>query len=631
MCGIVGIIQRGQIQTELLVRMAEAIRHRGPDDYGYVVIDSETGASSFFRDEEPHNGRHNIGMAHRRLSIIDLSPNGRQPMTIENGTYWITYNGEIYNYLEIREQLAAKGRKFSTRTDTEVILHAYAEWGEDCLERFNGMFAFAIWDGKKKELFAARDRFGEKPFYYFIDHERFLFASEIKALLKCPRIRVEANERAIFDFLTWGIHDHFEQTFFRAISQLLPSHYLRVSRNLDIQVHRYWTLETRTYAANNYYHDFREQFERSVRIRLRSDVKVGSCLSGGLDSSAIVCMMNDIRASSVVEAVGQKIETVSSCFDDKAFDEREYIDEVIHSTSSSRNYAFPSPEEFWQTLDQLIQQQDEPFGSASIYAQWCVLRKAKEIGIKVLLDGQGGDEILAGYRKFLYFYIYSLLKSGKVITAVNEIIGALKRGDEGLLDFTAAKRYLPDIISPLIPHIQDLFLPEFNSLRTQSTVRLGAQGELADRQIRDLTMTSIPPLLRYEDRNSMAFAVETRLPFLDHELVQCVVNYPQEYKIRHGRTKYVMREALADIIPEKIRTRRTKLGFVTPQKKWLQGPLKDEISCLVAERRLRCEKYIDIEKLRTQWNMFCQGGKSISDRELFRIVVLEKWMRLNNQ
>lgn len=630
MCGIVGIIQRGQIQTDLLVSMAEALRHRGPDDYGYVALNSETGAPSFFRDEIPPSGHHNIGMAHRRLSIIDLSPNGRQPMSIENGTYWITYNGEIYNYIEIKEKLVAKGRTFFTGTDTEVVLHAYAEWGEDCLKLFNGMFAFAIWDGGKKELFAARDRFGEKPFYYFIDHERFLFASEIKALRKCPYTRAETNETAIFDFLMWGVHDHCEQTFFRAILQLLPSHYLRVSSNLDIHIHRYWALETREYAAKNYYDDFREQFERSVRIRLRSDVKVGSCLSGGLDSSAIVCMMNDIRASHVVEAIGPKIETVSSCFEDKAFDEREYIDEVINNTSSGRNYVFPSPEEFWQTLDLLIQQQDEPFGSASIYAQWCVLRKAKASGIKVLLDGQGGDEILAGYRKFLYFYILTLLKSGKVIAAGKEIIGALQRGDEGLFDFTAAKRYLPNIISPLIPHIQKLFLPEFNSLRIQSNVHLGAKGGLTDRQIRDLTMTSIPALLRYEDRNSMAFAVETRLPFLDHELVQRVVNYPQEYKIRHGRAKYVMREALTDIIPEKIRTRRTKLGFVTPQIKWLQGPLKGEISCLVAERRLRSGKYIDIEKLRTQWNMFCQGGKSISDRELFRIVVLEKWMRLNN-
>jgi len=629
-CGIVGIFQKGQIQPGLLVSMTEALRHRGPDDYGYVAIDSETGASHVFHDKELYAGPHNIGLGHRRLSIIDLSPNGRQPMTIEDGAYWITYNGEIYNYIEIRNDLAARGRRFFTGTDTEVILHAYAEWGVHCLDRFNGMFAFAIWDGKKKEIFAARDRFGEKPFYFFVDEDRFLFASEIKALRICPRIGAEADEAAIFDFLMWGIHDHGERTFFRAISQLLPSHYLRVSRNLDIHVHRYWKLESMEYAAKNYFHDFRVQFERSVRIRLRSDVKVGSCLSGGLDSSAIVCMMNDIMSSRVVEAVGQKIETVSSCFDDNAFDEREYIDEVVNSTASNRNYVFPSPEEFWQTLDQLILQQDEPFGSASVYAQWCVLRKAKESGIKVLLDGQGGDEVLAGYRKFLYFYILTLLRSGKLITACNEIIGALQRGDEGLLDFTAAKRYLPKMIGVLIPHVQKLFLPEFNSLRNQSTVRLGAQDGLVERQIRDLTVTSVPALLRYEDRNSMAFAVETRLPFLDHELVQRVVNYPQEYKIRHGRTKHVLREALADIIPEKIRTRRTKLGFVTPQIKWLQGPLKEKISCLLEERHQRSGKYIDIEKLRDQWNMFCHGGKSISDRELFRIIVLEKWMRLNN-
>jgi asparagine synthase (glutamine-hydrolysing) len=627
MCGIAGIMGRGSLDFDLLRRMTDILSHRGPDDFGYVAIDTKDGKAMAFGKEILDGGKYNLGLGHRRLSIIDLSPLGHQPMSIEDGKFWIVYNGEVYNYLEIGNELISRGYHFKSRSDTEVILYAYVEWGEKCIERFNGMFSFVIWDGYKKHLFGVRDRFGEKPFYYYKDSKRFLFASEIKALMQAEDMKRIPNDSIVYDYLSIGIHDHTEDTFFRGIRQLLPGHSMIISRDLGIRITRYWELTERDVDIDNFYEDFRMRFKRAVKIRLRSDVRVGSCLSGGLDSSAVVCMVDELKKENGAPSVGDTIETFSSCFDDPVFDERRYIDEVINKTTSVRNYVFPLAENFWSEINALIKQQDEPFGSASVYAQWCLMRRAKETGVKVLLDGQGGDELLAGYMKFYYFYLLSLLKKGNPFSLVRELTGILSRGDKGLFDVKAAKRYIPGFIKRVMPNIVDILEPGFGPPYSNRKLHIGAAGTFIQRQILDLSMSSVPALVRYEDRNSMAFSVETRLPFLDFEFAERVVNYPPEYKIRSGQTKHVMREALRDILPPQIRQRKTKLGFVTPQMKWMRWPLRNKIGEILYDPAPRASQYIDYEKMRAEWTAFCQGKSSISDKEIFRVVVLELWMR----
>ena len=306
------------------------------------------------------------------------------------------------------------GHKFSSSTDTEVILSAYKEWGEGCLGRFNGMWAFAIWDAKKKELFCARDRFGVKPFYYFFDGKVFAFASEIKSLLYLGIPR-KPNDTLIYDFLHYGILDHTDDTFFQGIQKLPASHWLKVKQDGRLITRRYWDFAVCDKIADNhisqdkYAEDFLQLFIDSVRIRLRSDVAVGSCLSGGLDSSSVVCVINNLLHSENIHSLGARQKTFSACFDDKGFDEREYIEEVVKKTAVEKNYIFPSPEGFLKDLDNLLWHQEEPFAAINIYTQWEVLKEAKTRGVTVILDGQGGDENLCGYRKFHIFYLNKLL------------------------------------------------------------------------------------------------------------------------------------------------------------------------------------------------------------------------------
>ncbi|MFX1538888.1 MAG: asparagine synthase (glutamine-hydrolyzing) [Promethearchaeota archaeon] len=626
MCGIVGIFSKDKIDVNLLMGMTGELSHRGPDDVGYVVIDTQKGVTSAFRDAISRTKGYNLGFGHRRLSIIDLSENAHQPMSVEQDRFWIVHNGEVYNYLEIRDELVAKGYKFISKSDTEVILCAYVEWGEKCVEKLNGMFSFVIWDGDKRRIFGARDRFGIKPFYYYIDEDRFIFASEIKAILKANDIRYTPNDSIIYDYLVMGLHDHEEETFFKGINQLLPGYYFTLSTDLTMRIFKYWELEEKNHILANFYEDFRFQFERAIKIRLRSDVRVGSCLSGGLDSSSIVCMVDKLGKNGSASSVGSKIETFSSCFSDPLYDEREYIEEVANRTHSIKNYVFPKVDDFWEEIHALIRQQDEPFGSASVYAQWCLMRKAKEKGVKVLLDGQGGDEILAGYRKFLYFNLMLLLQNGNIPGLLKESMSIFLRHDKELFNLNDAKRYFPKFMRKAVPNIIDILEPSFRADFKEEKINIRALRTLAQRQILDLRVYSIPALVRYEDRNSMAFSIETRLPFLDFELAERVVNYPPEYKIRSGVTKHVMRVALKDILPPKVRQRRSKLGFVTPQKKWMKGYLKDKITDITHDHSVS-SRYIDFKRVKGEWQSFCQGKTSISDRELFRVIILVLWMR----
>src|SRR3989475_1046549 len=400
MCAIAGLydISGRALDLSALERMVLVQAHRGPDGEGYVLLDARgqerplavVGRLADARGTRPY--RHSIGLGHRRLAIIDLSPLGHQPMTTEDGRCWVTYNGEIYNHVELREELRAKGYRFRSASDTEVLLAAYQEWNESCVTRFNGMFAFAIWDRDRRRLFCARDRMGVKPFYYSWDGARFAFASEIKGLLSAG-LRPSPNQRAVFDYLDGACLDHSEDTFFEGIRQLPPAHTLTVDTQVTVQ--RYWDLPPCGEAGlsvRDAAERFRHLFRDAVRLRLRSDVPIGTCLSGGLDSSSIVCVANDlmfVEHAVPRELIGERQKTFSSCFEDPAYDERQFIQPVVERTGAEAHYTFPDPKELAESVSRLVWQQDEPFGSTSIFAQWNVMRLAAQRGVKVLLDGQG--------------------------------------------------------------------------------------------------------------------------------------------------------------------------------------------------------------------------------------------------
>ena len=650
MCGITGImnISRASVNKNLLLKMTHVLSHRGPDDEGYVFINPHTGeylaaggkdtakgvhSSNFTYSpkvtvEEITGSSYNLAFAHRRLSILDLSPTGHQPMCNEAGSIWIVYNGEIYNYIEIRDELRSKGYIFRSNSDTEVIIKAYEEWSTDCLKKFNGMWAFCIWDSIKKELFCARDRLGIKPFYYYFDGSVFAFASEIKVLLQMG-ISPEPNDGLVFDFLKFGILDHTDETFFRNIEKLPQSHYLKIDCEGKLTLQRYWDLEVcneieGSKSDEEYAEQFLDLFTDSVRLRLRSDVPIGSCLSGGLDSSSIVAVANSLMYPDDKLADGRQ-KTFSSCFDTKQFDERKYIEEVINKTNAERNYVFPSAEGFLKELDNLVWHQEEPFAGTSIYAQWEVIKRVRESKTKVLLDGQGGDEQLAGYRKFYIFYFLELIKNGRYTKLLSEFAGFFSSpAIIKTLNLRSGLRYFS--IGNKMLGIDDLLQSFFRDKFSDRKPDIGYQGNLGLRMRDDMLKFSLPVLLRYEDRNSGAYAVEARLPFLDYRLVEMLASLPLNQKMRRGWTKYVLRNAMKGTLPEKVRLRKSKLGFSTPEDMWLKDTIGNNVKKNF-DNPLFLNEYVDIRKLRTFFDKYI-ASKSMHGRDIFlRFYILESWGR----
>ncbi len=610
MCGIAGFVYDGIMPAARTTvrRMIAAQRHRGPDGEGF------------------YNSK-GVSLGHCRLSIIDLTESGHQPMSDQEGRYWITFNGEIYNYLELSEELRAEGVSFQGRSDTEVLLAAFRQWGEKCLERLRGMFAFAIWDERTGALFAARDRLGIKPFHYWVEGDRQLaFASELKALLEFPQQRC-ANLQLATDFLAWNLLDHEAgDTMIATIKRLPPAHAMIWRKGDGLRIWRYWKvsisdeLDATPERSAKMVKDFRSRFEESVSLHLRSDVPVGTCLSGGLDSSAIACV-----ASAELHRRGNteenRLHTFSACFDDSRLDERKYIRAVAASTNCKTHFVFPSGEGMCADMDRWIWHQEEPVGGSSAYAQYCVARLAREQGVKVLLDGQGADEQLAGYRKFILVYLRQLLKSHRYAMAVKEAL-AFFASPEILLTsrLTDGRRYLFNSV------------PEFDRLRGSNSplkrpAMLGIGDSLGGRLEADLTRFSLPLLLRYEDRNTMAFGIEARVPFVDHIFVEWLAALPVHMRLSDGWTKRILRDALAGILPELVRHRKSKLGFETPETVWLDGPLSEWL-----RDTLRTPRYLaDVVDIAGVHRLLSQRDKGdrFPPRQnlLFRLAIYESWAR----
>jgi asparagine synthase (glutamine-hydrolysing) len=587
MCGIVGIwsLDGEPVEPGRLQLAGNAIRHRGPDDEGYLLVNTRSGKATScggpdtdYRlsvpDIDRFKGEHfDLTFAFRRLAIIDLSPAGHQPMSSPDGKSWIVFNGEIYNYRELRSQLAEHQHKFQTTSDTEVILAAYQQWGESCVEHFNGMFAFAIWDSVAKKLFIARDRFGEKPFHYvYVPGRLFAFASEIKALWAAGVAGRQIHEETLALFTQYGQVEIGEQTIYENVLRLPQAHCLTLTADGRLQKRRYWDIDPRVriddWSDERYVEQFRELLISSVNMRLNADVPVGSSLSGGLDSSTIVGVINRLLPESSVQ------KTFSARFEDPTRDEGRWMDLVTSKNRVERHDVWPTAEQFFEELSDVFWHQEEPFSSTSVYAQWSVMRLAKQNGVTVLLDGQGADEMLAGYHSYFNEITDDLLNSfnlpgylqwrrdclalhGVIPGAFSRVLkqkmpeGLKRRLKKGLRETGSLSQVEP--ANPVYPRD----FSKVSSLRKLLWWNTTRQG--------------LVELLRYADRNSMAQSREVRLPFLDHNLVEFVFKLPDRFLVRSGWTKWILREAFRDFVPAEISDRVDKLGYMPPQQRWLGG------------------------------------------------------------
>ncbi len=647
MCGIAGLYRRdGRIDLGRLGHMAHLLRHRGPHDEGMVLIEPASGHAATFGGLDtpreaygsPHpyapgrrhgapTSEYRVGFAHRRLSIVDLTPAGHQPMCDAGARLWIAYNGEIYNFVELRAELEATGERFGSGSDTEVILAAYRRWGEDCLAHLNGMFAFALWDQERRSLFCARDRFGVKPFFYQWDGVAFAFASEPKALVLTQPRRIAPRVAAIRDLLALDWVDHESATFFEGLEQLAPGHGLTVSAG-GFALRRWWRLDpTRRVPGSpaEWEATFTELFTDAVRIRLRADVEVGSCLSGGLDSSAVVT-----TASKLAE---RPLHTFTCAYDEgPAWDERDYLRATVAASGAISHVVVPDGGDFWSTFDRLAFQQDEPTAGPGVYSQWKVMALAGEQGLRVLLDGQGGDETLAGYDRYLPLRLRDLLAAGD-LTGFAALWGHVARRLGPA--HTLALMVEPWIPRPLFAPLRRAFGQGKDRVLTRAVRQLAGHGPprppaefptaLLRQQAFDLLQRLLPSLLRYEDRNSMAFSIETRLPFLDYRLVEFVLSLPDDQRLSGSTTKAILRRALADRIPPVVLARRDKMGFETPADVWLRGRYPGEL-----RRRLLApgphHEWLEPAVLEAALEDYLTGRRAIG-LQVWRWLALESWAR----
>jgi asparagine synthase (glutamine-hydrolysing) len=613
MCGI-SVIISNKITPSKINRFNDLIRHRGPDDEGYVFFNNTKSVclggvdtpKAAFLEESPYKpfglieegvfpSNCYMAFGHRRLSIVDLSSLGHQPMCDKNQRYWITYNGEIYNFIELRLELEILGYSFLSHTDTEVILAAYSQWGEECLSHFNGMWAFAIYDKNEDILFVARDRFGVKPLYYWISPEGELtFASEIKQFTAMSSWRPKLNSQRTYDFLAWGLTDHTDETLFDRVFQLAPGcslsfkvkDYLSaISKDGRLVAKRWYQITPRQFSGDfeSAAVAFRQYLTDAVALRLHADVPVGSCLSGGLDSSSIVCLISQLLYENSTNAL-QK--TFSACANVKRFDERTWIDEVVNATRVDAHYVYPEFEQLFDEISEITWHQDEPFGSTSIYAQWNVFREAGNNNVKVMLDGQGADEQLAGYHNFFSPHLSGLFKSFKWISLVKEMSAIHKiHGYPWLTVFSYfANGVLPEPVRDFLrrktgktnssPEWLNTDILKCSPQNPIISLGLGRVNTIRELSIVQLTTSNLQMLLHWEDRNSMAHSIESRVPFLDYRLVEFVVGLPDEFKLSGGITKNVLRASMKDILPDNIRNRMDKLGFVTPEEVWMKEDVK---------------------------------------------------------
>ena len=558
-----------------------------------------------------------VVLLHTRLSILDLSDAGHQPMSTPDGRFHLSFNGEIYNYLELRDELQRLGKSFTSGTDTEVLLAAYAEYGAGALDRLIGMFAFALVDVERRVLVLARDQFGIKPLYYTGLGRALAFASEIPPLLELPGASRRANPQRVFDYLRFGRADHGDETMFASIRQVEPGHYLELPLDApgEIAKFQYWTLEPEPVAElslDEASGRLRELFLDSVRLHLRSDVPVGAAFSGGVDSSANVTAMRHLSGAEL------DLHTFSYVADDPAVNEERWMRLVARETGAVPHKVEVSPRELLADLDRLIEIQAEPFGGTSIYAQYRVFGLAGKAGIKVMLDGQGADELFAGYRYYLADRVAGLLSSGRVLGAARLLreVASLPGASPGGVFARAVGHALPTAAQGkarrltrhrLVPAwLEERWLREHNV--SLSDPGRTTHGNLRDYRL-DTVRTGLRELLRYEDRNSMAFSIESRVPFLTPALAEFALGMPDDYLIApDGTGKLVLRRSLRGLVPDPILERRDKIGFATPEAAWL-GAIDPWANEVFASGAAREDGPLRVTEARRRWQEMRNGRR----------------------
>jgi asparagine synthase (glutamine-hydrolysing) len=617
MCGIFGFIGKQKVN---LKDCTDVISYRGPDSDGFYGLNLET-LGTFTGNEAQDFAKSDVSkilFGFRRLSILDLSDNANQPMSTLDDDYTIIFNGEIYNFIEIRNKLIAYGIEFSTTSDTEVLIKSYIYWGVKCVDYFNGMWAFAIIDKRKKIVFCSRDRFGVKPFYYSFENNQIVFGSEIKQIHKFG-IKKELNSNLVKDFLELGIINNSEETLFIGINQLLPGHNILINFEkeiLSVHIDKYYQLIVKPeFHSISYEHakdKFIELFNDSLKYRFRSDVPIGSCLSGGLDSSSIVCLSSN--------NFDTKFKTFSAIFEnDSDFDESFFIKKAIEKYSNIEPYfTTVTPDEIIPIIDKIIFHQDEPFSTFSLVSQWNVMKLAQKNGVKVLLDGQGGDELMAGYRKYYAYFLKDLLKRGHFYKFMREFVILLNSKSFKFFSKEGFSRYL------FSRNLSGFFTDKLLGLPNNISIKLNNKSTLKSVSLRDIEQLSYPPLLRYEDRNSMAFSIEARVPFMDYRLVEFLYSMPPEYLIRKGFTKAILRDSLKDILPQEIKKRKSKLGFETPESKWLQGPLKKYFKDYFFNMQ---NPYLN--NIRIYEEFLCFPNSKLFSTDFTRFYIFDRWYQLN--
>lgn len=548
MCGIVGIISKNLIDKDYIESMTDVIDHRGPDGFGYYFDD-------------------NIVFGHRRLSIVDLSDWGKQPMEYLD-RYVITFNGEIYNHIEIKEELIQKGYKFKSDTDTEVIMASYDLWGKDCLSYFNGMWAFTIFDKYKNIFFISRDRFGKKPLFYYKDKENFIFASEIKSILANPIVKKETNLDFINNYYESYTKEYIKETSFENIYRFDFSSYFEGSLNDlfdSFKTTKFWEIKPNLIheafdeeKAKKYAEKYYNLLEDAVRIRLRADVKVGSALSGGLDSSSIVYIVNKLLKEEKKEELQETFSSVYKSTGTEDCDESIFIDIMAEKFSVHSNQIEPQEIDIPEEYEKMIWHLENP-PENSLMSSWYTFKLVSSTNVKVTLDGQGADEQLSGY----FHYILSYMSSLSLLDLISETRHCLK--------IPNAKKY---VLVGLFFGLLRLSLGE-KILKKIAKLILKREFEpnLNQKLVDDIN-TSLITLIHYADRTSMAFSIESRMPFMDYRLVEFLSQVPASYKMRNGWTKYLARIAFDGKLPDEITWRKDKMGWKIPEKKWFDGKLK---------------------------------------------------------
>ena len=663
MCGISGLFAFNdvKIDTKCLIDMTNIISHRGPNGEGFVVWEKDkVNANRFGGPDTPiHVYKSSIkwkptedtpkahydiiaGLGHRRLSILDLSAGGHQPMSCSSSNTEIVFNGEIYNYHEIRQELIQLGFSFKTSSDTEVVLMAWKKWGKNCLNKFNGMFAIIIYDFDNNQIFVARDRFGVKPLYYWVSKLGYIaFASEIKQFTVLPGWHPKLNTQRAYDFLNYAITDHTSETLFSDVYQLRGGELIDTTISNLLNPKNYvekWYNLTPGKVNKNYEtacNEFRDLFFDAVKLRKHADVPVGTGLSGGIDSSSIVCAINEINK----KTRGNINHTFTACSRDSRFDEKKFADVVINHTNSEPHYTYPTLENFLKNFKKIIWHHDEPAVGATVFAEWEVYKLVSSTNVKVTLDGHGADEQLGGYHSFFKPFFTDLFSKGKILTLYNESRHAKnKHGYNGafvaknILDI-----YTPDFIKQQLGSIlgkvtskvdwmevEKLNIKEYNLINEYGG-RTKNFEKFSESQI---LFTSLPQQLRWCDRDSMAHGIESRAPFLDYRLLEYSLGCYSDFKIKKAVTKSILRDSMKNYLPNEIYNRQDKKGFITPEFAWIREESPKEFIELVKNAMVKTEGILN--KMAEKKAIDIILGNRPFDFFVWRLLFFSEWLDIYN-